>query len=177
MPERNERYRREVVWSDEDEGYIARAPELPGCSAFGATREVALAELDDAIAAWIEAAVAVGNEVPDPISTSPFAHRSGRINLRMPKELHEDLARSAEIQGCSLNQFIVYLLAKECSAHNTRRKICEEFPAGFGRASTARAPRTVILTYATEKTGASQFFEARTNQGANKVFPGVFANA
>lgn len=64
------RYPIEVFFSDEDEGYIALAPDLPGCSAFGNSREQALAELDDAIEAWRLAAEAVGNPIPEP--STPF---------------------------------------------------------------------------------------------------------
>ena len=49
------RYLVEVFWSDEDEGYIATVPDLPGCSAFGATPEEAVREVQDAAAAWIAA--------------------------------------------------------------------------------------------------------------------------
>lgn len=31
-----------IFYSDEDEGYIAVVPELPGCSAFGDTEETGL---------------------------------------------------------------------------------------------------------------------------------------
>ncbi len=61
-----ERYRAEIFWSDDDEGYIAIAPELPGCNAFGETQEEALRELHDAIEAWIESARSVGKLVPQP---------------------------------------------------------------------------------------------------------------
>ena len=60
------RYPAQVHWSDDDDGFIAIASDLPGCSAFGKTQERALVELQDAIAAWIEAAKAVGNVVPEP---------------------------------------------------------------------------------------------------------------
>ncbi len=35
-------YAIEIFYSDEDEGFIAIVPELPGCPAFGETEEKAL---------------------------------------------------------------------------------------------------------------------------------------
>jgi predicted RNase H-like HicB family nuclease len=60
------RYPAHVFWSDEGEGLIAVAPDLPGCSAFGDTQPEALAELQLAIEAWIEAARAANNPIPEP---------------------------------------------------------------------------------------------------------------
>ena len=60
------RYAAKVFWSDEDEGFVAEAIDLPGCSAFGESQSEAIAELQDAIRAWIAAATAAGNEVPHP---------------------------------------------------------------------------------------------------------------
>lgn len=37
---------------------------------------------------------------------------SGKISLRVPKELHYSLLENAKENGVSLNQFIVYKLAK-----------------------------------------------------------------
>ena len=37
---------------------------------------------------------------------------SGKVNLRMPRSLHRDLARRAEEEGVSLNQFMVVALAR-----------------------------------------------------------------
>ena len=59
-------YPKQLFWDEEDEGFIAIAPDLPGCSAFGETEQEALSELDDAIIAWISAAQAAGNIVPKP---------------------------------------------------------------------------------------------------------------
>ena len=50
------RYATEIIYSDEDEGFIAVAPELPGCSAFGGTEEEALHEVKVAVSLWLEAA-------------------------------------------------------------------------------------------------------------------------
>ena len=53
-----------IFYSEEDEGYIAVVPELPGCSAFGETEEEALKEIKVAIELWIEAAKKEGREIP-----------------------------------------------------------------------------------------------------------------
>ena len=50
-----------IFWSDEDQGFIAVAPDLPGCSAFGRTREEAADEFRHAVAAWTEAQKLAGN--------------------------------------------------------------------------------------------------------------------
>lgn len=50
------KYTIEIIYSEEDEGYIAIVPELPGCSAFGATEEEALKEVKVATDLWLETA-------------------------------------------------------------------------------------------------------------------------
>jgi antitoxin HicB len=67
------RYLVEVFWSDEDEGYIALVPDLPGCSAFGATPEEAVHEIGDAIEAWIAACRAAGDPVLEPTAKAHHA--------------------------------------------------------------------------------------------------------
>lgn len=59
-------YQVSVFYSEEDDGYIADIPDLPCCSAFGETREEALAQALEAKRAWIEAARAAGRPVPAP---------------------------------------------------------------------------------------------------------------
>ena len=60
------RYAIEIFYSEEDEGYIAIVPELPGCSAFGETEEEALREVKVAIDLWLETAEREGRQVPKP---------------------------------------------------------------------------------------------------------------
>ncbi|MBI4305590.1 MAG: toxin-antitoxin system HicB family antitoxin [Chloroflexi bacterium] len=68
---------------------------------------------------------------------------SGRFLLRLPKTLHRDLVSAAEQQGTSVNQLILYLLAR-----------------GLGESGTKRAPRTAAKPAArtahrtTARTGA-----------------------
>lgn len=47
-------------------GYAAIVPDLPGCMSDGETPDEALANVQDAIAAWIEAAEDLGHTVPEP---------------------------------------------------------------------------------------------------------------
>jgi predicted RNase H-like HicB family nuclease len=53
-------------WSEEDQAFVAEAPELPGCAAHGATHEAALASAQDAIRLWIETAKEFGDPIPEP---------------------------------------------------------------------------------------------------------------
>jgi predicted RNase H-like HicB family nuclease len=59
-------YAIEIFYSDEDGGYIAVVPELPGCSAFGRTEEEALKEVKIAMSLWLETAKEIGREIPIP---------------------------------------------------------------------------------------------------------------
>ena len=55
-----------IFYSDEDDGCIADIPDLESCSAFGATPEEALGEIERAKEAWLEAAGAEGQPIPKP---------------------------------------------------------------------------------------------------------------
>jgi predicted RNase H-like HicB family nuclease len=50
-----DRYSIEMFWSPDDGGFIATVPDLPGCSAFGETRQQAAIEIAHAIEASVEA--------------------------------------------------------------------------------------------------------------------------
>ena len=60
------RYTIELFYSEDDGGYIAVVPELPGCSAFGESEEEALREAKIAIDLWIETAKKENREIPKP---------------------------------------------------------------------------------------------------------------
>ena len=55
-----------IGWSDEGEAFIVDVPELPGCMAHGNTRAKAIANAEEAVTVWIEAAKADGIKVPSP---------------------------------------------------------------------------------------------------------------
>ena len=55
-----------IYWSDEDRAFVAEVPELAGCAAHGSTQEAALANAQDTIRLWIDAAREFGDPIPDP---------------------------------------------------------------------------------------------------------------
>jgi predicted RNase H-like HicB family nuclease len=59
-------YHINIFYSEEDGGYIADIPDLEACSAFGATPELALSEVERAKEAWLAAAKETGKPVPAP---------------------------------------------------------------------------------------------------------------
>ena len=52
----------EPLSADDGGGFIATVPDLPGCLSDGETPEEALANVQDAVAAWIEEAHEVGRQ-------------------------------------------------------------------------------------------------------------------
>lgn len=59
-------YHINIFYSEEDEGYIADIPDLRACSAFGRTPAEALAQVELARKAWLEAAQTEGKPIPEP---------------------------------------------------------------------------------------------------------------
>ena len=62
-----------LYWSNEDQAFIAEAPELAGCGADGSTRQEALANVETVIAEWLETARDLGRPVPEPKGRVLFA--------------------------------------------------------------------------------------------------------
>jgi predicted RNase H-like HicB family nuclease len=60
------RYRMSVFWSDDDQCWIADAPDLRFCSAHGDSPAKAVAELEIAMAAWLETARERQTPIPRP---------------------------------------------------------------------------------------------------------------
>lgn len=65
------KYKLVLYWSEEDESYIVKVPELPGCFADGKTQEEALHNVETIIDEWIETAKECGREIPVPKYNNP----------------------------------------------------------------------------------------------------------
>jgi predicted RNase H-like HicB family nuclease len=71
-------YRINLFWSDDDRAWIADVPDLKSCSAHGDTPSEALAEVEQAMAAWIDVAEEAGLSVPIP-HYRPTIHATGSV--------------------------------------------------------------------------------------------------
>ena len=60
------RYAVNLIWSGEDNAYIATVPEFPNLSAFGKTPREAVREAETAVRGFIEVMKADGCEIPEP---------------------------------------------------------------------------------------------------------------
>lgn len=107
----------ETIPGENGGGYMITYSDLPGCISDGETIEETLANGEDAKKAWLKTAYEESIEIPTP--NSIIDRYSGRITLRTPKSLHKDLVEQAESEGISLNQYIIYLLSKDVSAHGS----------------------------------------------------------
>ncbi|MCQ2081984.1 MAG: DUF4065 domain-containing protein [Lachnospiraceae bacterium] len=61
------KYRVIYYYSEEDECYLTFAPELPGCCSEGNDLREAIDNLYVVISEWIETAIEIGREVPEPM--------------------------------------------------------------------------------------------------------------
>jgi predicted RNase H-like HicB family nuclease len=59
-------YHINIFYSEDDQGYVADIPDLAMCSAYGETPAQALAELELAKEAWLEAARQENKPIPAP---------------------------------------------------------------------------------------------------------------
>ena len=92
----------------DDGSYYVDIPDLPGCMTEGKSLEDAMAMIEDAKRAWLEATLESGMNVPLPSTEREY---SGKLVIRIPKTLHSSLSETAEKEGVSLNQYINHILS------------------------------------------------------------------
>lgn len=112
-------YSLKLMWSDEDEGFIATCPEFPGLSAFGETREEAMAEAVVAVEGFIQMYEGEGSQLPTPERVERY---SGQFRVRLPKTLHRQIVELAKTNKTSLNQLVVAAIAERVGAS----RFCDE---------------------------------------------------
>ena len=105
-------YLKIVEWSDEDNCFVGRCPELMLGGVHGKNEQKVFAELCTVIDEWVVEAEKEGKELPRGMSGRRY---SGKFNLRLNKNLHERLAIEAIKSGKSLNAYCAEALENEIS--------------------------------------------------------------
>lgn len=99
-------YQMVMYWSEDDECYVVTLPAWQNARTHGKTPEEAVHQGREVLRLLIDSAIKAGEPIPP-----PERQHSGNLRLRLPLSLHGRLAREAEREGVSLNQWIVTKLA------------------------------------------------------------------
>lgn len=89
---------------EDQDGFFASHPDLPGCVADGNSLLEAKENLDVARELWIK--TRLGDDLAVPLPFDP-EEASGKLVVRMPPSLHAAMQRSAQREDRSLNQLLV----------------------------------------------------------------------
>ena len=98
---RNDRYTYRVTWSEEDGEHVGLCAEFPSLSWLAPTPGGALQGIRRLVAEVIADMEANGEAVPEPLAIRSF---SGRFVVRVPPEVHRELAMEAAEARVSLNR-------------------------------------------------------------------------
>jgi predicted RNase H-like HicB family nuclease len=80
-------YSVQIAWSEEDQAYLARVAELPGCMADGSTREEALANIKVIAAEWVKVANEEARPIPKPMSAEDLEAAQRKFREGVNKEI------------------------------------------------------------------------------------------
>jgi len=101
-------YTYRVTWSPEDGEHIGLCAELPSLSWLAKTPEAALKGIQRVVAEVVTDMQANGEMVPAALAEKNY---SGEFRVRIPPQVHRNLALMAAEQGVSLNRLASAKLA------------------------------------------------------------------
>jgi len=101
MTLKDDRYTYRVTWSEDDKEYVGLCVEFPSLSWLGRTPEAALRGIRKVVAEVVKDMRETGEAVPKPIASRRY---SGKFMVRVPPEVHRNLAIRAAEAGVSLNR-------------------------------------------------------------------------
>ena len=84
--------------------HIARCLEFPSLVAHGSTVEGALKEIEKVVEEAIVWMQEENEEIPQPFGLKKY---KGNLTLRVPAEVHRQLALKSAEEGVSINQYIL----------------------------------------------------------------------
>ncbi|WPD22503.1 MAG: toxin-antitoxin system HicB family antitoxin [Candidatus Electrothrix aestuarii] len=103
MALKNDHYTYRVTWSAEDEEYVGLCAEFPSLSWLATSPESALKGIRKTVKSVVDDMVANNEKIPRPIASKNY---SGKFMVRVPPEVHRDLAIQAAESGVSINRLV-----------------------------------------------------------------------
>jgi predicted HicB family RNase H-like nuclease len=103
MALQNDRYTYRVTWSEDDNEYVGLCTEFPSLSWLSATPEAALKGIRKLVAEIVADMESSNESVPESIACRQY---SGKFIVRVPPEVHRNLAIRAAESGISLNRIV-----------------------------------------------------------------------
>lgn len=101
MAQNNDKYTYRITWSEDDGEYVGLCAEFPSLSWLSDTPEAALKGIRKLVEEVISEMMKSGDKVPEPIAAKHF---SGKFMVRVPPDVHRQLAIEAAEAGVSLNR-------------------------------------------------------------------------
>ena len=104
----NDHYTYRVTWSEDDHEYVGLCAEFPSLSWLAISPEAALRGIRRVVAEVVEDMKKSQESVPEPLANRKF---SGKFMVRVPPDVHRELAVEAAEAGVSLNRLASAKLA------------------------------------------------------------------
>ncbi|MEW6500536.1 MAG: type II toxin-antitoxin system HicB family antitoxin [Thermodesulfobacteriota bacterium] len=101
MARKDDKYTYRVTWSEEDGEYVGLCAEFPSLSWLAPSPDAALKGIRKVVAEAVADMRRNHEEIPEPLATK---HYSGKFMVRVPPDVHRQLAMQAAEAGVSLNR-------------------------------------------------------------------------
>ena len=101
MAQVNDKYTYRITWSEDDGEYVGLCAEFPSLSWLSESPEAALKGIRKVVEEVIADMMKNGESIPEPIASKHF---SGKFMVRIPPDIHRQLAIQAAEAGVSLNR-------------------------------------------------------------------------
>ena len=103
MALQNDRYTYRITWSEDDNEYVGLCAEFPSLSWLSSTPEAALKGIRKLVAETVADMESNDEIIPEPIACRQY---SGKFIVRVPPDIHRNLAIRAAESGISLNRVV-----------------------------------------------------------------------
>jgi predicted RNase H-like HicB family nuclease len=100
---KNDCYTYRLTWSAEDKEHVGLCVEFPSLSWLAESPEEALRGIREVVRGVVADMKAYGETVPEPLALKQF---SGKLSLRLPPEVHRNLAIAAAEARISINRLV-----------------------------------------------------------------------